>query len=69
MEEKTSKGFDAFATAIHELEQMITANCTECNLIRNEIARLGGVITPTLKERFYVAKAKAVYDYIRQVSQ
>jgi hypothetical protein len=66
---KATKGLEEFQKAIYELEQMITQGDVECDYIRNEIARNNGKITEDIEDRFYVAKAKAVYNYIKTVRQ
>lgn len=63
------RGLEVYMEAIYELEQLITQGDPECDMFRNEIARQGGKIGEAQKDQFYVAKAKAIYNYIKEISQ
>ena len=63
------KGIEAYMEAIYELEQLITQGDLECDMFRNEIARQNGKIGEAQKDQFYIAKAKAIYNFIKRMTQ
>ena len=64
-------GMVAFMEAIYELEQMATQGDTYCDNLRVEVAQAvkAGGMSKELEERFYWAKATAVQNFIRSITQ
>ena len=66
------KGMQAFMEAVYELEQMATQGDVYCDGIRAEVevALKNGVgMSMELEERFYWAKAVAIQNFIRGITQ